>query len=102
MGKVMLTITLDDQGSLESAAQRLGLSPKDLDQSFGVVEIDPAQHLYAVLVDEKRAEQASSREGVSGPYSNPPIEPFGTPRKWPPDPQPAISVFRSIERCSPP
>jgi hypothetical protein len=75
-------LTLELASSEATAAQvrrKLGLRPGELDASFGVVEIDPARHLYTVLVDEKAAERVAGLPGVEGPHANPPIEPFGPP-----------------------
>ena len=82
MGSVMMTVELPPGAvSLAEAADRLGLDPGALDAEYGLVELDPGNNLYAVLVDEAAGVQASGREGVEGPFSNPRIEPF-----WPPKP----------------
>jgi hypothetical protein len=76
----MLTLTLDPaEASVEEVQRKLGLEPSQLDADFGVVEVDPAQHKYAVLVDEEVATRLAGTRGVEGPFANPPIEPFGPP-----------------------
>jgi len=61
--------------SLEEAARKLNLDQGALDASFGVVLIDPAQHLYTVRVDASKLDP--NRTGSdSGPYSDPKIEPL--------------------------
>ena len=60
--------------------RKLGLTGHELDDDFGVVEIDPAHHQYAVLVDGCAAERVKGASGVQGPFSNPRIEAFGPPR----------------------
>jgi hypothetical protein len=81
MPDVMMTVELDPEAAtVEKAAERLGIPQEQIDPEFGVVSIDPEQHLYTVLVDEQAAEAASGRPGVEGPFSNPRIEPFGPPR----------------------
>jgi len=82
VAKVMMTVELDPEAaSAERAAERLGIPEDKLDTDFGVVNIDPERHLYAVLLDEEVAAGVSAGEGVAGPYANPPVEPFGPPRK---------------------
>lgn len=83
MSKVMLTVSLDEDASPASAAQKLHLGVDELDQDFGLVEIDPAGRVYAVLVDESKANEAATEEGVDGPFANPRIEAFGVPRNEP-------------------
>ena len=76
----MLTLQLDPaEASEEHVRNKLELEGKELDPEFGVVEIDPAGHRYAVLVDEDVAERVQGAPDVEGPFSNPRIEPFGPP-----------------------
>ena len=80
----MMTVELAaDAVSLDAAAQRLGVGVEDLDAEYGLVPVDPDNHLYSVLVDEKAGADAGRRAGVEGPFSNPRIEPFGPPRREP-------------------
>jgi hypothetical protein len=68
--------------SLAAAAAQLGVAPEDLDAAFGVVPIDPQAGMYAVHARSDRVHVA--REGehrYPGPYSCPPIEPCGPPRR---------------------
>jgi hypothetical protein len=81
MAGVLMTVELDPEAAdLAAAAERLGVAARELDPEFGVVPIDPDNHLYTVMVDEQVCVAAARREGVSGPYSNPRIEPYGPPR----------------------
>ena len=81
MPDVMMTVELDPEAAtVAKAAERLGVAQEQIDAEFGVVNIDPEQNLYTVLVDEQAAAGASDRPGVEGPFSNPRIEPFGPPR----------------------
>lgn len=76
-----MTVELDPEAAtVAKAAERLGVEPGQIDAEFGVVSIDPDQHLYTVLVDEEAAAGAAERPGVEGPFSNPRIEPFGPPQ----------------------
>jgi hypothetical protein len=83
---VMLTVKLPPgQATLDEARHRLGLAPGEVDEKFGLVPLDPAEGVYAVLVPaEAGARAAASAAGqageVGGPYANPPIEPFGPPK----------------------
>ena len=82
MSTLMVTIQ-SPQGTpdLESIKQRYGLTDDEIDKNFGVVEIDPADHTYTILVDEKAASKVTSTAEwkVTGNYSNPRIEAFGPP-----------------------
>ena len=65
--------------TLAEAARQLGVKIEDVDATFGVVPVDPEAGLYAVQV---RADRLPKRtEGAErdyrGPWSNPPIAPFG-------------------------
>jgi hypothetical protein len=76
----MLTVTLDPaDASLDQVRRALDLSADEVDDDFGVVEVDPKEHRYAVLVDEGAAARVPDAAGVEGPFSNPRIEPFGPP-----------------------
>ena len=77
----MLTVRLDpDRATLKEVQRRLGLSPDEIDDDFGVVNIDPEQNLYAIMVEEQTGARLSDDPDVKGPYANPRIEPFGPPQ----------------------
>jgi hypothetical protein len=81
MAKAMLTLKLDpDEASIEKVRRKLKLKGQEIDETFGVVPIDPRQNLYAVRVDEDVADNAKG-EGVSGPFADPEIESFGPPER---------------------
>jgi hypothetical protein len=80
MAKVMVTLRLDpEQASLPEVRRLLGLAPEEVDPSFGVVNISPAEHLYTILVDEAAAARVGGADQVEGVFSNPRIEPYGPP-----------------------
>ena len=70
------------QPSFEQIQKLFSLSDDEIDRDFGLIEVDPAEHLYTILVEETSAAKVRSGPGwsVSGPFSNPRIEPFGPPQ----------------------
>ena len=84
MAKVMVTIQAPDAApTVAELRRRYKLRENEIDASFGVVEVDPAEHVYTVLVEESAAAkiQPSGNWKVEGPYSNPRIQPFGPPEE---------------------
>lgn len=80
MAKLLLTLTRRPaQASLDAVKRDLGLSDEDIDGEFGVVNVDPNGHRYAILVEERAAERVGKEPGVEGPFANPRIAPFGPP-----------------------
>lgn len=77
MAKVLLTAELGDRATVESAREQLGLEAGEIDDSFGLVPVDPDRGLYALMVEDAAAARLSGTTGVQGPFSNPVIEPFG-------------------------
>jgi hypothetical protein len=62
----------------------LGFAEHELYPEFGVIEIDPLDRLYSILVDHEAAERVRGQESTAarsaeGPFANPPISPFGPP-----------------------
>ena len=81
MSRVMLTVKMaPERATVAHVREELGLGPEEIDADFGVVEIDPRDDLYAVLVGEGVAAKVQGVDYVEGPFSNPKIEPFGTTR----------------------
>ena len=82
MSKVMMTIqTTGPAPTIEDIRRRFSLVDDEIDPAFGLVEVDPDEHAYAILVEEKTASKIS-RTGdweVRGPFSNARVEPFGPP-----------------------
>jgi hypothetical protein len=60
MPRVMVTLRLDpEQASLPEVRRLLGLAEDEVDPTFGVVNISPAEHRYTILVDEAAAERVA-------------------------------------------
>jgi hypothetical protein len=75
---MMVTLRLDPaQATLPAVMGALGLAPDEVDPGFGVVPIDPAEHLYTILVDEAAAARVADAPQVEGVFGNPRVEPFG-------------------------
>lgn len=77
MPKIMMTIRSDQPPTLADLRQRFGLGERDVDESFGVIEVDPVERLYTFMVEEAKARALQGEPEVSGPYSNPRIAHFG-------------------------
>ncbi|MBX6381987.1 MAG: hypothetical protein IRZ07_03285 [Microbispora sp.] len=61
--------------------RHLGLAADEVDAAYGLVPVDPGRNLYVLRVTEdagRRVGAAGDADG--GPYSDPPIEPYGPPR----------------------
>ncbi len=79
MAKVMVTLKGGAQPpTVEEIRRRFNLDLDDIDESFGVVEVDPANHIYTVLIEEHVAERLQPDDDwqFEGPFSNPRIAPF--------------------------
>ncbi|GII85020.1 hypothetical protein Ssi03_30100 [Sphaerisporangium siamense] len=74
---VLITVRLPPEATLEQAVHRLGLSEDEVDTGYGLVPLDPDQGLYALRVTESAGHRVAPDAG--GPFSDPPIEPFGPP-----------------------
>ncbi|MET8449736.1 hypothetical protein [Streptomyces sp. NPDC005209] len=83
---VLVTVTLPAGATLGDALRRYDLTPDQVDQEYGLVSVDPAQGLYALLVTADAAERITGTPGTpgaAGPYANPSIEPYGPPQPGP-------------------
>ena len=86
MSKILFNVKWDETGkpSIETVSQKYGFPAEDIDPQFGVVEIDPQDNLYTILVEEEAAQKVSGDYGnrlkpEEGAFSNPRIEPFDLP-----------------------
>ncbi|MEO3807632.1 hypothetical protein ABGB17_01370 [Sphaerisporangium sp. B11E5] len=75
---VLITVHLPPGATLADARHELGLAEDEVDTAYGLVPLDPDQGLYALRVTEPAAGRAAPPAG--GPYSDPPIEPYGPPQ----------------------
>jgi hypothetical protein len=83
MAKVMMTIQwLQGQPTLEDIQKLFSLTDNEIDRDFGLIEVDPAEHIFTFLVEDASAAkvQPGANFRVAGPFSNPRIEPFGPPQ----------------------
>ena len=88
MSKVLYNVRWPDGSpTIEDVCRKYGLASEEVDQQYGLIEIDPQDHLYCMLVEQAavaRLSQTWAQSGkpadIEGPYSNPPIEPFGPPQ----------------------
>ena len=67
--------------TIEQVAQQLQVETSAIDREFGVIEVDIERKIFAIRVDSAALERGAEREkeGVSGPFSDPRIAPFGNP-----------------------
>lgn len=76
----MVTVRLDpEHASIDCARDLLGVDEAAIDHDFGVISVSPNENLYTVLVEAGAADELPTGGDVSGPFSNPRIEPFGPP-----------------------
>lgn len=78
---VMMTVRgLAENPSVEDVAKLLGVPVTAIDAKFGIIIVDVERHICTVRVDSEQLPKGTDQpEGVSGPYSDPKIAPFGTP-----------------------
>ena len=76
---VLVGVTLWPGATLRDAVRRLRLADDEVDTAYGLVAVDPARHVYALLVTPSAGERIRGTSGAGGPYANPRIEPFGPP-----------------------
>lgn len=79
MSVVLLTVRLPHGADLKSAMRHLELTEDEVDAGYGLVPIDPARNLYALRVTEEAGRRVTGGGSAEGPYSDPPIEPYGRP-----------------------
>jgi hypothetical protein len=83
MSKLLYTLTWSGaQPTVADIEAHYHLDHADIDHDYGVVLIDPQAQQYAVMLEESAVERISGSRierdpGIKGPYSNPPVEPFG-------------------------
>ncbi|WP_310741880.1 hypothetical protein [Microbispora sp. H13382] len=84
MAEVLITVRLPAPATLEAAMRRLDLAEDEVDTAYGLVPVDPDRDLYVLRVTEDAGRRVGDSGGAGvadgGPYSDPPIEPYGPPR----------------------
>ncbi|WP_311922382.1 hypothetical protein [Microbispora sp. H10836] len=83
MAEVLITVRLPAPATLEAAMRRLDLAEDEVDTAYGLVPVDPDRGLYVLRVTEdagRRVGDSGAGAADGGPYSDPPIEPYGPPR----------------------
>jgi len=85
MAKVMVTFQAEGPApTIAELQRRFSLTDDEIDRSFGVIEVDPQDHTFTILVEESAAQKVQPGgpiTKVAGPFSNPRIEPFGPPER---------------------
>lgn len=82
MSKLMITLKIEGATpTIDEIQAKYDLADEEIDKSFGLVEIDPEDSLYTILVVETAVAKIKPDQSleVKGPYSNPRIAPFGPP-----------------------
>jgi len=77
--ELMTVTTSHGAPTLAEAARQLGVATEDVSATYGVVPIDPERGIYAVQVRADKIKKPAGGAGkdYNGPWSNPPIAPFG-------------------------
>jgi hypothetical protein len=79
--KALFTVKLaKHEATVDGVRRKLDLRTDQIDSEFGVVEVDPRQQLYAVMIDDAAIAEGGKAAVARGPFSNPTIEPFGPTR----------------------
>ena len=87
MQKLLFSIKWEDgQPSTEQICEKYGFEPQEIDSQYGIIEIDPEDNLFSILVDQEAAQRVREQlgdddEGIDGPFSNARIAPFGPPNE---------------------
>ena len=81
--KTLMTVRSEDgPPTLETAARQLGIRLEAVDQTFGVVPIDPKRGLYSVQVDAAQLpSEIATDETYRGPFSAPRIDSWSGPNR---------------------
>jgi hypothetical protein len=81
MSKVMVTFDDATQPTVDDVKRRFGLRDDEIDDQFGVIEVDPESHTQTVMVESHVASRITGHaQGAEGPFANPKIAPFGPPQ----------------------
>lgn len=80
MEKILYSFTwTEGEPHYSDLQSKLGIAEKAIDKTFGIVEIDPMDNLYCILVDVNALPEKIKERVLKGgqAFSNPKISPFG-------------------------
>jgi hypothetical protein len=81
MSKVLVTFNSPDDPTVTDVIDRFVLDESEIDRDFGVIEIDPNQHLFTALVERDAAARIREFDADVSVHSNPEIRPFAFGRR---------------------
>jgi hypothetical protein len=76
MSKVLVTFSSAEDPTISEVIERFSLDESDIDRDFGVVELDPDEHLFTALIEAPAAARIHGVDSEVGVHSNPPMRPF--------------------------
>ncbi|MFF0204607.1 hypothetical protein [Streptomyces sp. NPDC005017] len=82
---VLVTVTLPRGATLSDAIREYGLTADDVDETYGVVLVEPDRGTHVMMVSESAAARITGTDAARGPFANPKIEPYGPPQPGPAD-----------------
>lgn len=80
MSKVLVTFSSAEEPTVSDVMERFSLDESEIDRDFGVIEIDPDDHLFTALVEAPAAARIRGIDSDAAVHSNPPIRPFNFSR----------------------
>ncbi|PPJ22300.1 hypothetical protein C5E45_23290 [Nocardia nova] len=71
----LLTVRLSTDATLAAALRELHLTAAEVDLDYGLVAVDPEQHLYALRVSDAAAARAAAVSDAAEIFADPRIGP---------------------------